>query len=117
MKTLATKQAARVTVLAGALFTLLAHSEEFDQNTALELTQAGAILPLSGIVEKLNAQHRLHGLKLLEATLHAGTPHPVYLLELMDDDHYVEDLCIDALTVQPLDLNACHMAKDRPEPH
>ncbi|WP_027704624.1 hypothetical protein [Zymobacter palmae] len=101
--------------LAGMLTSPLAHSEEFDQNTALELTQAGAILPLSGIVERLHQQHRLHGLKLLEATLHAGRPHPAYLLELMDDGHYVEDICVDALTAQARSLEACHTAKDRPE--
>lgn len=101
--------------LGSILISPLAHSEEFDQNTALKLTQAGAILPLSGVVEKLHHQQRLQSLKLLEATLHAGTPHPVYLLEFMDDDRYVEDMCVDALTTQSLRLGACHAMKDRPE--
>lgn len=102
-------------ILTGNLLPILVNSEELDQNTAMHLTQTGEILPLSSIVEHLHTQHRLHGLKLLEATLHAGSPHPVYLLELMDDDHNVEDSCVDALTVQEVALTACHMANDRPE--
>lgn len=102
-------------LLAGGVISPLANSDGFDQNTALKLTQEGAILPLSDIVERLHHQHRLRGFKLLEATLHAGTPHPVYLLELMDDDHNIDDMCVDALTVQAIALRRCHVANNRPE--
>ena len=107
--------AALIAAAVGLWASLLAHSKEFDQNTALKLTQAGKILSLSDVVDHLHQQERLYDLKLLEATLQTGKSHPVYLLELMDDNHNVEDLCVDALTVTFLRLDACHVAKDRAE--
>lgn len=109
------KHTVLIAVVVSLWASLLAHSKEFDQNTALKLTQAGKILSLSDVVDHLHQQERLRDLKLLEATLQTGKSHPVYLLELMDDDHNVEDMCVDALTVTPLRLDACHVAKDRPE--
>lgn len=102
-------------VTIGLLSPVPAHGQEFDQNTALELTRTGTILPLSAVVERLHLQHDMQSLKLLEATLHTSAPHPVYLLELLDTDHHVQDLCVDATTTAILPLATCHVADNPPD--
>ena len=103
-------------VIASLLTLALAHDQEYDQNTALALTHTGVIIPLSDAVTRLHERPELRPFKLLEATLlHTVTPHPVYLLEFVDDDQFIKDLCIDASTAMILPFDICYVADNHPD--